>query len=562
MIPSNSMPHFSLRKVLCFFAPTLLGTAISLLEESNALADEAADKRMRYETYALTQSGDPLQGKTLFLENQALKCSVCHRAEPHLGNSEGGQVGPDLSLIGRKFDRPHLIESILTPSSLIVEGYRTTLITTNDDVSVSGIVKRESDNELELTLADGKRTCIPIQDIAARKESSVSIMPDALENLITESEFADLIAFLETLRGNETNSPGSATSGPIRVPDGFQVQIVATGLSGSTAIETLPDGRVLVCEQQGTVRIIVNDRLLSQPVVTLPVDSTWERGVIGVTVDPHFETNSLFYVLWVAKDPYPHHRLSRFQLKVNVAVPGSETLLLQGDDQCSLGGNVPAGHQGGAIHFGNDGMLYVAIGEQTAGMPSQRLDTYLGKLLRIGPSGSIPSDNPLLERTSGKYQAIYAYGLRNPFTFAVRKSDGLILINDVGGQFEEVNIGQPGANYGWPTEQGPTDVDGISGPLYWYPEASIAGGDFIPSAKGWPTQWHGHYLFADFVHGWIKIMDPDLPEVVKLFCTGLQRPVDMRFAVDGSLYVLLRNAWVIDGKFPGGTGTVLKIAPR
>jgi glucose/arabinose dehydrogenase len=445
---------------------------------------------------------------------------------------------------------------------MLVEGYRTTLIATNDEVTNTGIVKREWETELELLLADGKRKIIKKKDIVSRQESSVSIMPDSIETFISESEFADLIAFLETLRGIEKASPGAATSGPIRVPDGFQVRIVSTGLSGSTAFETLPDGRLLVCEQQGAVRMIANDRLQSQPVVTLPVDSTWERGVIGVTVDPNFENNSWIYVFWVAKEPYPHHRLSRFRLKDDVAEPDSELVLFQGDDQRQLGGSVPAGHQGGAIHFGVDGMLYIAIGDQTAGGPSQKLDSFLGKLLRVAPDGSIPFDNPLVQKISGEYQRIFALGLRNPYTFAVRKSDGMILINDVGGPFEEINIGKPGANYGWPIEQGPTEAQGIAGPLHWYPEACIAGGDFIPEIKRWPKEWHGHYLFADFVHGWIKIMDPDLPEVVKTFCTGLQRPVDMRFSRDGSLYVLLRNAWVIDGRFQGGTGTVLKIEPR
>jgi len=77
-----------------------------------------------------------------------------------------------------------------------------------------------------------------------------------------------------------------------------------------------------------------------------------------------------------------------------------------GGDQRKLGGNVPTGHQGGALHFGKDGKIYIAIGEQTAGIPSQRLDTFQGKLLRINADGTIPIDNPFLDNAQGKYQAI------------------------------------------------------------------------------------------------------------------------------------------------------------
>jgi putative heme-binding domain-containing protein len=541
---------------------TLVGIA-ALLAFGNTAALKSEDstlKRARYEQYALTHQGDLERGKKLFLEHPTLKCSVCHRASQLHSATEGGAVGPDLSSIGGKFDRPHLIESILAPSSLIVEGYRTSLITTRDEESLTGVIRKESETEIELHQADGKVVKLNPKTIETRKESSVSIMPEGLENSVSESDFVDLISFLETLKGTGKASPGSLTSGPIKVPQGYRVRSIATGLSGSTAIDVLPDGRVLVCEQQGQLRMVEGDKLLPTPVLTLPVDSTWERGIIGVVADPDFAKNQFIYVCWVAKEPYPHHRISRFTLDGNVAAPGSEKLLLEGDDQTKMGGNVPAGHQGGAMHFGTDRKLYIALGEQTAGMPSQKLDTLIGKILRISSDGSIPQDNPLVSQTSGKYQAIYAYGLRNPFTFAIRKADGLMFANDVGGKFEEVNQILPGANYGWPTEQGgPTEAEGITSPIHWYPEASIAGGDFIPTHPDWPQQWQGQYIFADFVHGWIHRIDPAKPESFETFATGLQRPVDLRFAPSGALYVLLRNAWVIDQRFVGGTGTLLKI---
>ncbi len=246
----------------------------------------------------------------------------------------------------------------------------------------------------------------------------------------------------------------------------------------------------------------------------------------------------------------------------SMAAPGSEVVLLRGDDQRKLGGNVSAGHQGGALHFGRDGKLYIAIGEHTAREPAQRLDTFLGKLLRLNPDGTIPADNPFFRKAKGKYRAIWAIGLRNPFTFAVQPGTGRIFINDVGdSRWEEVDEGFAGANYGWPESERATTDPRFRGPIHTYPVASVAGGAFCPKdgQAGFPSEYRGRYFFMDFVHGWIKVLDPDRPSHVETFATGLTRPCDLAFAPDGSLLVLLRDAWVIDNKFRPHTGSLLRI---
>jgi glucose/arabinose dehydrogenase len=247
----------------------------------------------------------------------------------------------------------------------------------------------------------------------------------------------------------------------------------------------------------------------------------------------------------------------------DTADPASEKLLLEGDDQTKLGGKVPAGHQGGALHFGADGKLYVGIGEQTAGKPSQELNTFQGKLLRINADGSIPADNPFVGQAQGKYRAIWARGLRNPFTFAIRQPTGEMCINDIGGdKFEEVNRGVAGGNYGWPLSEGPTDDPRFQSPIHFYPHASVCGADFAPDGPSFPAQLRGRYFFAEYIHGWIKALDVNDPTKVTTFASGLRNPVDLRFASNGSLYVLLRNAWVIDDKFQTGTGSLLRIFPK
>jgi putative heme-binding domain-containing protein len=504
---------------------------------------------------AMNSGGNADRGKVIFVSAKA-QCAICHKVHGH-----GGEVGPDLSQIGGKFDRTHLIESILDPSAEILQGYQTTVIETKAGRVMTGIVKSESATAVVLMDSEGKRTTVSIHDIESRDQSKVSLMPANLADTLSPGEFTDLIAYLQTLRTGPQPTPGENAAVTLVLPPRFHAQVVATGFTGATALEVAPDGRIFVCEQTGTLRLLKDGKLLAEPFVKLAVDSTWERGLIGVTVSPDFPKSPYVFVCYVTAKPYPHHVISRFTATGDVAEPGSEKILLEGDDQRKLGGDVPAGHQGGAIHFGKDGKLYIAIGDQTAGKPAQDLKSFQGKLLRINPDGSIPEDNPFVSKTSGKYRAIWALGLRNPFTFAVQAGTGRILINDVGGIAEEINEGFAGANYGWPVvEHGPTTDPRFRGPIHHYPTACIAGGAFAPVDLPWPKEYRGQYFFGDFNHGWIKTIDPAHPREAKPFATGLRRPVDLRFGPDGSLYVLLRDAWVIDNLFKGGTGVLLRIS--
>ncbi|MBI2478784.1 MAG: PQQ-dependent sugar dehydrogenase [Planctomycetia bacterium] len=525
------------------------------LANESAAADSSADAKA-YEQRALTHAGNAKRGRELFFDEQLTKCVVCHKLD-----GKGGDAGPDLSAIGGKFDRPHLIESLLEPSRQIVEGFRTTVCSLNSGRVVTGVVREKSEQTITLFDVDGKRQVVPLADIDERQESDVSLMPVSLQKSITPEQFTDLISFLETCRSGIKGTPGSNIAGGITLPDGFSVEVVATGLTGCTALETTADGRILICEQTGTLRVVKDGKLLTKPALSVLVEAFWERGLIGVTVDPDFPRTPFVYVCYVAQQPYPHHRISRFTMQGDVADPASEKLLLEGDDQRKLGGKIPAGHQGGALHFGTDGKLYIGIGEQTAGQPSQNLDTFQGKLLRINADGSIPDDNPFLKDATGKYRAIWARGLRNPFTFAIRQTNGDMAINDIGSNlFEEVNVGVAGGNYGWPISEGPTDDPRFQAPIHTYKAASACGADFVANDSPWPATYRGKYVFAEYIHGWIKTLDVHHPEQVDTFVTGLRNPVDLRFAADRSLYVLLRNAWVMDNKFPAGTGSLLKIS--
>jgi putative heme-binding domain-containing protein len=503
---------------------------------------------------AMNMGGDANRGKAIYLSKPA-KCASCHKV-----HGQGNDVGPDLSQVGGKLDLTHLIESILDPSAEIPQGYHATVIETKAGQVLTGIVKSESGTVVTLVDAEGKTIAVPPGNIERREVSKISLMPKGLADGMTPREFSDLVAYLATLRTGGAPTPGQGVTGPLTLPAGFTVKILASGFTGATAMEVAPDGRVFVCEQTGSLRVVKNGQLLAEPFVKLPVDATWERGLIGVTVAPDFPTTPHVFVCYVAAKPFPYHVVSRFTARGDTAEPNSERILLEGDDQTKLGGTVPAGHQGGALHFGKDGKLYVAIGDQTAGKPAQEMNSLLGRLLRINPDGSIPDDNPFFAKAKGKYRATWALGLRNPFTFAVQPETGRLFINDVGGIAEEINEGVAGANYGWPTvEHGPTADPRFRGPIHHYPTACVIGSAFAPADLAWPKEYRGKYFFGDFNHGSIKTLDPSRPAVAHAFAGGLRRPVDLRFAPDGHLYVLMRDAWVIDQSFKAGSGTLLWI---
>jgi uncharacterized repeat protein (TIGR03806 family) len=351
----------------------------------------------------------------------------------------------------------------------------------------------------------------------------------------------------------------------MELPDGFAETVVATGITGATAMTVAPDGRVFVCEQTGALRVVKDDALQPAPFASFPVNSYWERGLLGVALDPDFPKNGYVYVCYVAARPYPHHRISRLTAKGDVAAPGSEVILFEGDDQRKLGGSQEGGHQGGHLHFGKDGKLYLGIGEHTNSDAAQRLDTLQGKLLRINRDGTIPTDNPFYRRAKGKYRAVWALGLRNPFAFAVQPGTGRIFINDVGNaRWEEIDEGVAGANYGWPATEGLTANPKYRGPIYTYDHGqgqSITGGVFYnPAIRQFPVRYLGKYFFADFMANWIRVLDPDRPQDVTPFATGLAGPVDLQLGPDGSLYVLNRNAWVKDDKFRPHTGSLHRIS--
>jgi glucose/arabinose dehydrogenase len=331
------------------------------------------------------------------------------------------------------------------------------------------------------------------------------------------------------------------------VPSGFTEALVASGLSSPTAMQFAPDGRLFVCEQTGRLRVIKDGALLPTPFLTLSVSSVGERGLLGVAFDPAFATNQFVYVYYTTASAPIHNRISRFTANGDVAVPGSEVVILELDNLSSA-----TNHNGGALEFGPDGKLYAAVGENANGANAQSMNNLLGKILRINKDGTIPGDNPFFGTATGRNRAIWALGLRNPFTFAFNPSGPEMFINDVGqNTWEEINDGERGANFGWPTTEGTTTDPRFVSPRYAYSHASggcaITGGAFYaPLSIRFPSEYLSDYFFADYCAGWIRKLDP-LDNAVVTFATGISFPVDLKVSDDGDLYYLARGAGTATG---------------
>ena len=340
-------------------------------------------------------------------------------------------------------------------------------------------------------------------------------------------------------------------------PAGFtRNEAWVSGLSSATAFVQAPDGRLFIAEQGGALRVVKNGALLAPPFATIGVDAAGERGLIGVTLDPAFANNGFVYVHSTRSDGsgVSHNRVSRLTASGDVAAAGSEVALVDLPNLSSA-----TNHNGGALHFGADGKLYVAVGDNATPSKSQDLADPFGKLLRFNDDGSIPNDNPFYATQSGLARAVWAYGLRNPFTFAVQPGTGRIHINDVGqGAWEEINLGAPGANFGWPASEGPDNVGAdITAPLFSYKHSdanplgsgpggffkgfAIAGGAFYPATGTFPAGYRDQYYFADFVSRFVGRIDAANGNAAYAFATLSDAPVDLLVGLDGALYVLTRS---------------------
>ena len=291
-------------------------------------------------------------------------------------------------------------------------------------------------------------------------------------------------AFVLLARGGPTAqaAPGKPLSPDAQsepLPAGVVTQTLLTNLNDPVAMAFDPDGRLFYTEKNsGNVRLYANGTLQTQPVIHFDVDSSNEQGLLGIAIDPNFNTNNYIYVFATCPPetctPREHHIIRfTFNESAGQAVSGSQLIIyrIPNDVEGSTG---CLNHNGGNIHFGPDGKLYITTGDDSCNPDkSQDLSLKNGKILRINPDGTVPTDGPFANR-SDDGKAIWAYGLRNSFDFTFDPVvSGRIFASENGPSCDdELNRIESGFNYGWrlnyPCDDNNPDPNYNTIPPLWY----------------------------------------------------------------------------------------------
>jgi len=391
-----------------------------------------------------------------------------------------------------------------------------------------------------------------------------------------------LIVFVSLGASSPPRSP-TAT-----LPPDFADELLVTVGNGPTALAFTPDERLLITRQSGQLHVFKEGNLTTALDLSNVLCDDVERGLLGVAVDPNFASNQFIYLYYTFNkfnnscptgtgSTNPVNRLSRFVLPANNQVlTTSETVLI--DNLASIWGN----HNAGDVHFGADGLLYVSVGDGGAGGSNARVVTNLsGKMLRINPDGTIPASNPYaaavdgrrcgdpagIPSGSGPCFEVIAKGLRNPFRFAFRSGTNEFYINDVGqNAWEEIDVGELNADYGWNQREGPCRYDfgssqtdcgveppGLTNPIFAYRHETgcytITGGAFVPTGV-WPEPYAGQYLFADYGCNKIFALTPlstSYTSTVFASDLGTSNPVTMRFGPYNNTQALYYTTYWSDG---------------
>jgi len=341
----------------------------------------------------------------------------------------------------------------------------------------------------------------------------------------------------------------------------IKVETVASGLVHPWALAFLPDGRMLITERPGRIRIAARDGMLSQPLKNVPkVFASGQGGLLDVVLDRDFAQNKTIYFCFaepvgggartaMARAALADDRLDDMKVIFHQDGPLSHS-----------------NHFGCRIAQSADGNLFLTMGEHfTDRDEAQKLTSHLGKIVRIKPDGSVPDDNPFVGRKDAKPE-IWSYGHRNAQGAAIHPATGKLWEHEHGPRGgDEVNIPQPGKNYGWPVicngvnydgtpvGSGKAEMAGMEQPIkYWVPSIAPSGMAFYQGAL-FPA-WKGS-LFVGALAGQMLVRLTLNGEKVtgeeRLLHELHERIRDVRAGPDGALYLVTDN----------NAGRILRVAP-
>ena len=263
-------------------------------------------------------------------------------------------------------------------------------------------------------------------------------------------------------------------------------ETVVEGLEAPWALAFTPDGRIFVTERLGRIRVVEKGALLEQPLASLKAAPVSEAGLMGIALDLDFSANGHLYVCYTYRgmDGDLFNRIARLTESIR-GTAGDHRVLLD---------TLPGGrnHNGCRLGFGPGGKLYATMGDAGEPANAQDMDSLAGKVLRLMPDGSVPPDNPF----PGSY--VYTLGHRNPQGMDWHPVTGDLFITEHGpSRDDEINILEPGGNYGWPELLGEAQAPGFVNPVLTFtPTLALAGAAFYTGDR-LPGSWHGNFIFAN-----------------------------------------------------------------
>ncbi len=385
----------------------------------------------------------------------------------------------------------------------------------------------------------------------------------------------------------ETRPPNATSQTPAsprqtRAPErksnvAYDVVTIVEGLQNPWGLAFLPDGRMLVTEKAGRLRIVTADGKMSEPLTGLPkMDARGQGGLLDVAIDPAFAKNNLIY--WSFSEPQEdstnNTAVARGRLVDDAVAPRVE------DVKVILHQNPlrSAQHYGSRLVWGRDGTLFVTMGDRsvTPGrMQAQNLDTLIGKVARINADGSIPKDNPFVGK-EGVRPEIWSIGHRNIQGAALHPTTGELWEVEHGTRGgDELNVVRKGKDYGWPTiaygieyngqpiTGGITTKEGMEQPVYYW-DPVIAPGNMMFYTGGLFPAWKGSLFIGGLgsTHLVRLVLDVDVVVGEERLLTDLQpnrqRIRDVRQGPEGAIYILT------DAPARGDTtpGRLLKLVPK
>lgn len=332
--------------------------------------------------------------------------------------------------------------------------------------------------------------------------------------------------------GNDNTSAGEGGAQENAVIP-YQASVLATGLNAPWELVSVPDGRMFVTERPGTIRVITNGELQTEPLIAFeaPFNEEGEGGLLGLAADPDFENNGYLY----AYHSYLEgggiaNRVLRLKVNGDQAVIDKELL-----------GNIPGGtnHNGGRIKIGPDHMLYITTGERYEPELAQDQNSLGGKILRISLDGSIPADNPWPN------SPVYSMGHRNAQGLAWNPDNGYLYATEHGQRnYDEINRIEAGENYGWPEVEGDEDDNGT----YRAPLAHSGDDTWAPSGVAFIEEgpWAGSLLAANLrgeqlLHITLSEDGTQVEKVEPIFEDEWGRIRNVTAGEDGKLYILTNN---------------------